>query len=95
MLDTSDAYNPETCTLFSRDSALLDYGTSYGGPATWRPQSTGGHPRFSHLGWAFGGEFCMYYFLATVINEFADCLFVVPTHAGSFGWKCALGSLHT
>jgi hypothetical protein len=40
-------------------------------------------------GWAFGGEFCMYYFLATVINEFADCLFVVPTHAGSFGWKCA------
>ena len=39
-----------------------------GGPATYFPTNTGGHPRFSHLGWAFGGEFAMYYFFATVVN---------------------------
>jgi hypothetical protein len=42
--------DPVQCSLFGRDSALLDYNEDYGGPATWRPQSTGGHPRFSHLG---------------------------------------------
>ena len=38
-----------------------------------------GHPRFLHLGWVLGGEFCLYYFGATVINEAADNFFVVPT----------------
>ena len=54
------AWNEESCSVFSRDSALLDYGESFGGPATYFPTNTGGHPRFSHLGWAFGGEFAMY-----------------------------------
>ena len=34
-----------------------------------------------------GGEFALYYFFATFINELADCMFVVPTTTRE-GWCC-------
>ena len=80
------AFSADECSTFSASSPLLDYGTSHG----W---ATGGHPRFSHLGWVLGGEFAMYYFGATVINEVADNFFVVPSDTVSYGWKCKLFSV--
>ena len=52
----------------------------------------GGHPRFSRLGWVIGGEFALYYFFATFINELADCMFVVPTTTEG-GWRCKVFSV--
>ena len=66
--------------------AMLDYDEFYHlVPALSGPS---GHPRFLHLGWVLGGEFCLYYFGATVINEVADNFFVVPTTTVRGGWKC-------
>lgn len=79
-------FDARTCSVFSNSSALLDYGTTHG-------FATGGHPRFSHLGWVLGGEFAMYYFGATVINEVADNLFVVPADTVRWGWKTKLLSI--
>ena len=84
----ADAYTPDTalCSTFPADSALLDY-THKG---SWNRR--GGHPRFTHIGWAVGGEFALYYFFATFVNEVADNLFVVPTTT-SHGWKCKAFSI--
>jgi hypothetical protein len=74
-------YDAGRCSTFSSDSPLLDYGRSSG-------FATGGHPRFAHLGWVLGGEFAMYYFAATVINEVADNFFVIPADTTRYGWRC-------
>eukprot|EP00747_Dinoflagellata_sp_TGD_P205861 gnl/TRDRNA2_/TRDRNA2_79605_c1_seq1.p1 gnl/TRDRNA2_/TRDRNA2_79605_c1~~gnl/TRDRNA2_/TRDRNA2_79605_c1_seq1.p1 ORF type:complete len:498 (-),score=79.11 gnl/TRDRNA2_/TRDRNA2_79605_c1_seq1:20-1429(-) len=78
-LDLAD-FDLGRCTLFSRDSALLDFDESFG----W---GTGGHPRFKTIGWVVGGEFAMYYFFAAVVNEIADCFFVIPTTTLKYGRK--------
>jgi len=80
------AWNNQTCTAWSLDSPLLDYSTDHG----WYH---GGDPRFRHTGWVVGGEFCLYYLLATVLNEVADVFFVVPTRSGNYGWKCKVLSI--
>ena len=77
------AWDPDECTAFPDDGAVLDYDVH-----AHRPPGTSGasgHPRFLHLGWVLGGEFCLYYFGATVINEVADNFFVVPTATVSSG----------
>jgi hypothetical protein len=74
------------CSLFTSDTALLDLDET---SETW---GTGGHPRFSRLGWVIGGEFALYYFFATFINELADCMFVIPTTTAG-GWKCKIFSV--
>mmetsp|Transcript_37621 Transcript_37621/g.70293 ORF Transcript_37621/g.70293 Transcript_37621/m.70293 type:complete len:674 (-) Transcript_37621:70-2091(-) len=74
------------CSIFGRNSALLDYDESFG----W---GTGGHPRFRTIGWAIGGEFAMYYFLAAVINEVADNLFIIPATTLKYGFKCKVMSI--
>ena len=79
-------FDPLRCSTFTSDSALLDYPREYG----W---ATGGHPRFSRLGWVLGGEFAMYYFGATVINEVADNFFVVPADTIRWGWRCKAFSI--
>ena len=56
------------------------------------PGGNGGHPRFTRLGWVIGGEFALYYFFATFINELADCMFVVPTTTAG-GWRCKVFSV--
>lgn len=76
----------DECSLFTADSALLDLDETSG---TW---GTGGHPRFSRIGWVIGGEFALYYFFATFINEMADCMFVIPTTTAG-GWKCKVFSV--
>merc|ERR1711871_1462463 len=75
-----EAWDPRGCSTFSADSALLDYDEDNG----WGP---GGHARFSRVGWVIGGEFAMYYFFATVINEVADNFFVIP-YESEYGWQC-------
>eukprot|EP01052_Picozoa_sp_SAG31_P028209 SAG31_NODE_2702_length_5221_cov_1.495705_6_plen_257_part_00 len=74
------------CSVFTHESALLDFDETSG---TW---GSGGHPRFSRLGWVIGGEFALYYFFATFINELADCMFVVPTTTRE-GWRCKIFSV--
>jgi len=74
------------CSIFSRDSPLLDYDESFG----W---GTGGHPRFRTIGWVIGGEFAMYYFFAAVVNEVADNLFIIPTTTLRYGFKCKVLSV--
>ena len=59
----NDMFNPATCTAFNRSSPLLDY------PRDSGFLSAGGHNRFASIGWIVGGEFAMYYFMATVANE--------------------------
>lgn len=79
---TAFSSNTEFCSTFTSSSALLDYDETSG---TW---GAGGHPRFSRLGWVIGGEFAMYYFFATFVNEVADNIFVVPTTAhNGIRWK--------
>jgi len=39
-----------------------------------------------------GGEFALYYLVATVVNELADCMFVVPTTTAN-GWRCKIFSI--
>ena len=43
-------------------------------------------------GWVLGGEFALYYLVATVVNEVADCMFVVPTTTAN-GWRCKIFSI--
>ena len=83
-----EAYTGDSdqCSLFGRDTALLDLDETSG---TW---GNGGHPRFTRLGWVIGGEFALYYFFATFINELADCMFVVPTTTAG-GWRCKIFSV--
>lgn len=45
-------FDATECTTFSTSSPLLDYDVYHG----W---ASGGHPRFSHVGWILGGEFAM------------------------------------
>ena len=59
----NDMFDPATCTAFNRSSPLLDY------PRDSGLFSAGGHNRFASIGWIVGGEFAMYYFMATVANE--------------------------
>ena len=80
---TSDS---SQCSVFTNQEALLDYDET---SSTW---GIGGHPRFSRVGWVIGGEFALYYFFATFINELADCMFVVPTTTPA-GWRCKIFSI--
>lgn len=80
---TADA---EECSVFTPKSALLDYDETSG---HWYGS---GHARFTRLGWVIGGEFAVYYWFATVVNEVADNMFVVPTTTGS-GWLCKIFSV--
>jgi hypothetical protein len=80
---TSDS---SQCSLFTASDAMLDFDETSG---TW---GKGGHPRFSRVGWIIGGEFALYYFFATFINELADCMFVVPTTTPA-GWRCKIFSI--
>jgi len=76
----------EECTTWLQSDALLDFKTT--APTYPHP----GSPRFENLGWIVGGEFALYYFFATFVNEFADCLFVVPTTT-TMGWRCKIFSV--
>lgn len=71
------------CTVFTADSALLDFG-KHGLPARLH-----GHERFTRLGWVVGAQFSLYYFFATFVNQLADNIFVVPTTAQD-GWTCKI-----
>lgn len=70
------------CSTFTTTSALLAFDEV-------GFQAVPGHTRFKTLGWAIGGEFAMYYFLATFLNELADTMFVIPTTTSN-GWLCKL-----
>merc|ERR1719203_677869 len=61
-----------SCSTFTTQSALLNFDEV-------GHQDVSGHTRFKTLGWVIGGEFALYYFFATFINEVADNMFVVPT----------------
>eukprot|EP00931_Biecheleriopsis_adriatica_P073611 TRINITY_DN47861_c0_g1_i1.p1 TRINITY_DN47861_c0_g1~~TRINITY_DN47861_c0_g1_i1.p1 ORF type:complete len:633 (-),score=106.97 TRINITY_DN47861_c0_g1_i1:16-1878(-) len=75
-----------SCTLFDTSSALLDF------KVTAPKWPSPGSPRFENLGWIVGGEFALYYFFATFINELADCMFVVPTTT-NMGMMCKIFSV--
>jgi len=73
------------CSTFSTNSALLAFDEI--GHA-----GISGHTRFKTMGWIIGGEFALYYFFATFINEVADNMFVVPTTTSS-GHLCKIFSV--
>jgi len=75
------------CPTYTTSSALLDYGRTPG-PLFLR----GGHPRYSHLGWVIGGEFAVFYFFATFVNEVADNMFVMPSTT-KYGMLCKVFSV--
>mmetsp|Transcript_127342 Transcript_127342/g.284013 ORF Transcript_127342/g.284013 Transcript_127342/m.284013 type:complete len:635 (-) Transcript_127342:19-1923(-) len=79
------ASEPNECSVFTTDSSLLNF--DEGGM-----QDVPGHTRFKTMGWVIGGEFALYYFFATFINEVADNLFVVPTTTTG-GWMCKVFSV--
>jgi len=85
---SKDAWSPDTsvCTTWTSDSAVLAFGEK----SSDMPGD--GHTRFRTLGWVIGGEFALYYFFATFINEVADNIFVVPTTTSS-GWLCKIFSV--
>jgi hypothetical protein len=73
------------CSTFTPESALLNFDEK-------GLQDIPGHTRFKTMGWVIGGEFALYYFFATFINEVADNMFVVPTTT-SAGWMCKIFSI--
>jgi len=73
------------CSTFTTASSLLNFDEK-------GLQDVPGHTRFKTMGWVIGGEFALYYFFATFINEVADNMFVVPTTTRG-GWLCKIFSI--
>jgi hypothetical protein len=76
------SHDENTCSTFTTASSLLSFDEA-------GLQDVPGHTRFKTMGWIIGGEFALYYFFATFINEVADNMFVVPTTT-SGGWLCKI-----
>jgi len=81
---TTGFYDPDECTLFSRDSALLDF------PTEPDPMSAQGH--FFKMGWFLGGGSAVIYLFATFVNEVADVIFVIPA-SSRYGVLCKVASV--
>lgn len=76
---------PNVCSTFTTASSLLNFDER-------APQGFRGHTRFKTMGWVIGGEFALYYFFATFVNEVADNMFVIPTTTRG-GWLCKIFSI--
>jgi len=82
---TAWSASKDVCSTFTTHSAVLNFDEV-------GHQDLPGHTRFKTVGWILGGEFALYYFFATFINEVADNMFVIPTTTRS-GWLCKMFSI--
>lgn len=89
--ETAWSMDRDMCSTFTTASPLLNFDERSPQDIT-RVIPGSNHRRFRTIGWIIGGEFAIYYFFATFINEVADIMFVVPTTTSS-GWLCKIFSV--